>query len=99
MAVYSTQTTRFNRYVRADSYAQAVRLIRAIDGFCLRDTVRKVGENFAASVGSALAYDTAAAHLEGAKNSLAKKARMVSRTKTAHGKGATIPAGVEILTM
>lgn len=96
MSVYASKLQNTTRFVRADSIAQAVHIIRAIDGFCLRETLRKVGENFSAVVGSPFAYDQAAAKLEGMNHASLKKQRIASRAKTASGKGARLPSGLVI---
>lgn len=97
MAIYTGLFGSSSRFVRADNMAQAIHIMRGAFGFAPKGYISKAGDN-AHSVGFAGVYDAAANKLEGGNNSLAKKARIVSRTKTAHGKGATIPAGVEILT-
>lgn len=96
MAIFTGLFGSTSRYVRADSMPEAIRTMRAAFGFAPKGYIKRAGDN-AHAVGSALAYDTAANTLEGGNHRALRAQRKASRARHANGKGAAIPAGVEIL--
>lgn len=98
MAIYQGIFGASARFVRADNMAQAVRVMRSAFGFAPRGFITLAGDN-AFSIGGAAAYDQAVNKLDGANHPALKRQRIKNRARHAAGKGAAMPAGVEIMTM
>lgn len=96
MAIYQGMFGNVARFVRADSLGEAVHTMRAAFGFAPKGYISRIGDN-AHSVGFAGVYDQAANHIDNANHRALKQQRKAARTRHAAGKGAAIPAGVEVL--